>query len=60
VQSAAASTSSTQIRGEVEINFKTDYFNLDNFRDILMNRDNPGSVKPKTDQNQSGTQPSQP
>ncbi|WP_017661033.1 hypothetical protein [Baaleninema simplex] len=53
VQSAAATTSSTQVRGEVEINFKTDYFPLENFRDILMNRDNPGSVKPKTD----GTQP---
>ncbi|NEQ70553.1 MAG: hypothetical protein F6K21_34685 [Symploca sp. SIO2D2] len=56
VQSAAATTSSTQVHGEVEINFKTDYFTLDNFQNILMNRDNPGSVKPKTDQTQNGDQ----
>ncbi|NEO31439.1 MAG: hypothetical protein F6K36_13590 [Symploca sp. SIO3C6] len=56
VQSAAATASSTKVHGEVEINFKTDYFALDNFRDILMNRDNPGSVQPKTDQTQNGNQ----
>ncbi|NEP02456.1 MAG: hypothetical protein F6K58_28175 [Symploca sp. SIO2E9] len=56
VQSAAATASSTKVHGEVEINFKTDYFALDNFKDILMNRDNPGSVQPKTDQTQNGNQ----
>lgn len=46
--------SRTEVKGEVEINFKTDYFPLDNFKEILMNRDNSGSVKPKTDQTQNG------
>ena len=57
VQSAAATTSSTQVRGEVEINFKTDYFTLDNFRDILMNRDG-AKIPTNTNgqQNQNGNQ----
>ncbi|MGK7923768.1 MAG: hypothetical protein AB4290_00695, partial [Spirulina sp.] len=56
VQSQAATTASTQLHGEVEINFKTDYFPLDNFRDILMNRDNPGSVQPNNNQSQNNNQ----
>ena len=38
VQSRAATTSGTQVHGEVEINFKSDYFELNNFRDILLQR----------------------
>ncbi|MGK7916084.1 MAG: hypothetical protein AB4038_11175 [Prochloraceae cyanobacterium] len=57
VQSAAATTSSTQVRGEVEINFKTDYFTLDNFRDILMNRDGAKiTTNTNSQQNQNGNQ----
>jgi hypothetical protein len=33
--SDAATDSSTKVHGEVEINFKSDYFKLDNFKDIL-------------------------
>ncbi len=40
----------TKVHGEVEINFKSDYFKLDNFRDIL------AQTKPKTDQKDK-TQP---
>ena len=33
--SVAATDESTKVHGEVEINFKSDYFALDNFKDIL-------------------------
>ncbi len=52
--SVSTTDSSTQVKGEVEINFKTDYFALDNFKQILMNRDNSGSGKAKTGQTQTG------
>jgi hypothetical protein len=34
--SQADTTARTTVHGEVEINFKSDYFKLDNFKDILM------------------------
>ena len=35
VGSQSTTDSSTKVKGEVEINFKSDYFKLDNFKDIL-------------------------
>jgi|GEM_PF-612214 hypothetical protein len=34
-RSTSTTDSSTKVHGEVEINFKSDYFKLDNFKDIL-------------------------